>query len=353
MFNISDEREQKIRTILDGIFEISEIGAEQFRITVIGDFIVPQHEAIALLKQRADLIGMMPLFRRRKEHVLIQFVPRLQKPPKSNYTVNIILFILTIFTTMFAGALQKGVNPLLKIYMGIPFSFTIILILGSHELGHYFASKRLGIEATLPYFIPFPHLIGTFGAVIKVKSPITDRKALLEIGAAGPLVGLFFAIPAVVIGLKMSTIVPVGSGGLQLGNSILFNIISKLVIGNLPQGKDVMLHPVAFAGWIGFFVTALNLLPIGQLDGGHIMYGLVGRYQKWFGWVTFSSLFIFGFFWQGWFLWAVLILVLIKIQHPAPLDDISPISVKHKIIGIISIVFFILTFMPSPFIMPK
>lgn len=353
MFHISSAREEKVRGILDGIMAISEIGSEQFRITVIGDFIIPNKEAIEQIKERSDSLDLMPLFRRRKEEILIQFVPKLQKPPKSNYTINIVLFILTIITTMFAGALQKGVNPILKIYTGIPFSFAIILILGSHELGHYFASKRLGIAATLPYFIPFPHLIGTFGAVIKIKAPITDRKALLEIGAAGPLVGLCFAIPAVIIGLKLSTIVPHEQGGWKVGSSILFSIISKVVIGDIPEGKGILLHPFAFAGWIGLFVTALNLLPIGQLDGGHIMYGLIGKYQRWIGWVAFFSLFIFGFFWQGWFLWAVLIMILIKIKHPAPLDDISPISLKHKIMGIIAVFFLILTFIPSPFILPK
>ncbi|GAG91908.1 unnamed protein product, partial [marine sediment metagenome] len=216
---------------------------------------------------------------------------------------------------------------------------------------HYFASKRLGIDATLPYFIPFPHFIGTFGAVIKVKAPITNKKALLEIGAAGPLVGLIFAIPAVVIGLKLSTVIPVEEGGLGLGSSILFNLISKVVVGDVPPGKDILLHPVAFAGWIGLFVTALNLLPMGQLDGGHIMYGLIGRYQAWIGWVVFSSLFIFGFLWQGWFIWAILIMWFVKVKHPAPLDDISPISLKHKIIGIVAMIFLILTFIPAPFIL--
>lgn len=350
MFDISDKREEKIRIILDGIMTISEIGSEQFRITVIGDFIIPLKDAVKRIKERADTLNLMPLFRRRKKKVLIQFVPKPKPLKKIRYTVNIILFIATIITTMFAGALQMGVNPILKIYTGIPFSFTIILILGSHELGHYFASKRLGIDATPPYFIPFPHIIGTFGAVIKVRDPIPDKKALLEIGAAGPLIGLIFAIPAVIIGLKLSTIIPVGEGGLGLGNSILFALLSKVVIGDIPAGMDLLLHPVAFAGWIGFFVTALNLLPIGQLDGGHIIYGLIGRYQKWIGWIVFISLFIFGFLWQGWFLWAVVIVVIIKIKHPAPLDDISLVSLKHKIMGIAAMIFLIATFIPAPFI---
>jgi len=350
MLDISDEREQRVRNILEGVFAITEIGSEQFRITAIGDLLLPVRKAVEIIRERCDLIELMPLFRKKGEKVLIQFVPKLKRPAKSNYRINIILFLLTIVTTMFAGAMQLGVNPILKIYMGIPFSFTIILILGSHELGHYFASKRLGIKATLPYFIPFPHIIGTFGAVIKVKSPITDRKALLEIGAAGPLVGLLFAIPAVIIGLKISQIIPIQETGLSLGNSIFFHFISRILIGELPAGKDILLHPVAFAGWIGLFVTALNLLPIGQLDGGHIMYGLIGKYQQWIGWVIFFMMFVFGVFWPGWFLWAILIMVLIKVKHPPPLDDISPIPLKHKVVGVITMIFFILTFIPVPFL---
>jgi membrane-associated protease RseP (regulator of RpoE activity) len=349
MFEISDQREERVRDILDGLMSISEVGSEKFRITVIGEFISPQRDAIKLVGERAKSYGLLPLFRRKKDKVLVQFVKKPQPPQKSNYKINIILFVLTILTTMFAGALQQGVHPIFKIYEGIPFSITIILILGSHEFGHYFASKRLGISATLPYFIPFPHLIGTFGAVIKVKEPITDRRALVEIGAAGPIVGMIFAIPAVIIGLKLSTVVPVQEGGLTIGNSLLFSLISKVVIGEIPPGKDILLHQVAFAGWIGFFVTALNLLPMGQLDGGHVIYGFIGKYQKWVGWVFFCSLFVFGFLWPGWFLWAVLILWFVKVQHPAPLDDVTPIAFKHKFIAIVAIIILILTFIPAPF----
>jgi membrane-associated protease RseP (regulator of RpoE activity) len=350
VFDISDEREEKVREIVDGIMEISDIGSEQFRITVIGDFQVDMQQAIRAIRERALRHNLIPRFQRRNNKVLVQFIQRPPKPKPSNYAINIILFLATILTTMFAGALQAGVNPFLKIYVGWPFSLSIMVILGAHELGHYFASKRLGVDATPPYFIPVGHpIIGTFGAVIRMKSPIPDRKALLEIGVAGPLAGLFFAIPALVIGLRLSSMVPVSEGGWQLGNSILFAIISRLVVGQVPEGMDILLHPVAFAGWLGFFITALNLLPVGQLDGGHIVYGLMGRYQKWIGWIFFVLLFVFGIFWIGWFVWAMLILWFVKIQHPAPLDDLSGISLRHTIIGCITMVFFVLTFIPNPF----
>ncbi len=350
MFDISYEREETIRGILDGIMEIADIGSEQFRITVIGDLKVDIPHAVGIIRERALVYDLIPRFEKSDGKVLIQFIKKPPKPRPSNIAINIILFFLTILTTMFAGALQAGVNPFLKIYVGWPFSLTIMLILGTHELGHYFASKRLGVDATPPYFIPVGHpIIGTFGAVIKMKSPIPDKKALLEIGVAGPLAGLFFAIPAVVIGLKLSSLVPISDAGWQLGNSILFGVIARLVVGEIPEGMDILLHPVAFAGWLGFFITALNLLPLGQLDGGHIVYGLIGRYQKWVGWIFFGLLFVFGIFWMGWFVWAILILWFVKVQHPAPLDDLSPISLKHKIVGVIAMIFFVLTFIPNPF----
>lgn len=350
VFDISYEREEKVREILDGIMEISEVGSEQFRITVVGDFQVDVPLAVKTVRERAERYDLLPQFKKRDGKVIVQFIRKPPKPRPSNYIVNIVLFLLTIVTTMFAGALQAGVNPFLKIYVGWPFSLTIMLILGTHELGHYFASKRLGVDATPPYFIPVGHpIIGTFGAVIKMKSPIPDRKALLEIGVAGPLAGLVFAIPAVVIGLKLSSMVPVSDAGWQLGNSLLFGIITKLVVGEIPEGMDILLHPVAFAGWLGFFITALNLLPLGQLDGGHIVYGLIGRYQKWIGWVFFGLLLVFGFFWIGWFVWAILILWFVKVQHPAPLDDLSTISLKHRIVGMIAMIFLVLTFIPNPF----
>lgn len=348
MFGISNEREEKVRGILDGIMEIAEIGTEQFRITAIGDFLLPSADAIALVKERCAAFDLLPLFRRQGGRVLIQFLPKPKKPRRANYAINVILFLLTILTTMFAGAWQAIGYPNLKLYLGIPFSFTLLLILGAHELGHYFASRRLGIDATPPYFIPFPHFIGTFGAVIKIRERITDKRALLEIGVAGPFAGIFFAIPAVIVGLKLSSVIPAVQAGWILGDSLLFSLISRVMLGPVPEGMIVSLHPVAVAGWFGFFVTALNLLPIGQLDGGHIMYGMIGKHQKWVAWIIFCIVIFFGFFWLGWFFWAVLIVVLIKVQHPPPVDDISPAPLGHRIAGLIAMVIFVLTFVPNP-----
>ncbi|RMG67651.1 MAG: site-2 protease family protein, partial [Nitrospirae bacterium] len=176
------------------------------------------------------------------------------------YLLHIVLFILTVFSTLMAGALQKGINILAepsRIIEGYPFSISLLAILLTHELSHYFASRLNHTRATLPYFIPAPSIIGTFGAFIKMKSPIINRRALIDIGASGPIGGFIVALFVTIYGLSHSQIVSIKNtpGGLILGDSLLFSALSKLILGTPPEGKDIMLNQVAFAGWIGFFVT--------------------------------------------------------------------------------------------------
>lgn len=268
--------------------------------------------------------------------------------------VPLILFIATIFTTLFAGALHQGINLFnepLRFWEGYPFSISIITILLGHELGHYFASKAHNTKATLPYFIPAPSIIGTFGAFIKMKSPIFTRKALIDIGATGPIIGFVLSLIASIIGLKMSKIIPINQEEefFILGDSIVFFLLVKLTFGSIPEGQDVLLHSVAFAGWIGLFVTSMNLLPVGQLDGGHIAYALFGR---WHYYISRCILFIIAalgvFYWYGWIVWALL-LVFLGVDHPPILIWENRLPTSRKIIGILSLIIFILTFTPTPF----
>ena len=275
--------------------------------------------------------------------------------------LNIILFVITIFTTLYAGAyyvddaLQSDPYGILftpkKIFLGVPFSVTILLILLSHEFSHYFASKRHHTRASLPFFIPGPTIIGTFGAVIKMKSPILTRKALIDIGASGPISGFIVSFIAYSIGLHFSSIVPIGgdTGGIVFGPSILSYKLASIILGKVPEGYGISLHPIAFAGWIGLFITSLNLIPIGQLDGGHIAYAALGQRHKAlsFGLVIVLSLMGF-FFWPGWIVWGALMLV-IGIKHPPVLHWEYPLDKRRRIIGIVCLVIFILTFSPAPF----
>jgi membrane-associated protease RseP (regulator of RpoE activity) len=276
--------------------------------------------------------------------------------PHNLTRLHVILFVLTFFTTLIAGAMLSGVIPWEtpgKIYMGLPFSLTLLLILITHEFSHYFMSRRHNVSVTLPYFIPAPSIIGTFGAIIKMKPPIFDRRALIDIGASGPIGGFVVAVVAVIIGLSFSEVVPIEeiqniNGSLSLGSSILFSIITKITLNIDPEKYDVILHPVAFAGWIGFLVTSLNLLPIGQLDGGHIVYALFGERHKNIARLTIPALVVLGiFFWPGWLIWALL-MIIIGYRHPPVVYPQIQLDRKRRVIGWVSLVIFILTFTPMP-----
>ncbi|MEI8172926.1 MAG: site-2 protease family protein [Deltaproteobacteria bacterium] len=266
---------------------------------------------------------------------------------------NVILFLITVCSTLVAGTLQQGINPLeypLSIWRGVPFSFTLLMILGAHEFGHYFMSRRHHIDVTLPYFIPAPSFIGTFGAFIKMKSPIMDRRILLDIGAAGPLAGLIVAVPFLLIGLHLSEVrIETVDSGMNLGTSLFFSLLSWIVHGFLPDEANLVLHPVAFSGWIGLLVTSLNLLPAGQLDGGHVAYAVLGSKQRLVAKGVIAVLIVLGIFgWIGWLVWAA-ILVFMGIYHPPVVYDWIPLDRRRKNVGWISLAIFVLTFTPVPF----
>ena len=194
---------------------------------------------------------------------LVHLLDTSVKPIKNNWWLFSILLVATMVTTFLAG------GPL--------FSISLLLILGAHEFGHYWASKKNGVQSTLPYFIPAPPIFiaGTFGAFIQIKQKIPNRMVLMEIGAAGPIAGFVVALPMLILGLYLSPVTPsIGMGSINFGSSLILNLCSQLVLGVDPSSPDINihLHPIAFAGWIGMLVTALNLMPVGQLDGGHIIY---------------------------------------------------------------------------------
>ena len=255
------------------------------------------------------------------------------------YTIHIVLFILTVASTLIVG--------------GPAYSFPIILILLGHEMGHYLMSRRYGIRATLPFFLPFPlPPFGTLGAVIRMESTVSTRKALFDTGVAGPLTSLCLSIPAIVIGLRLSELIPasqVREGVLRLADPPLFSLIQRLVLGEISEKYEILLHPIGFAGWVGLFVTSLNLLPIGQLDGGHIAYGLFGRRSRAIFLIAIAVMaFITVFYNPGWFLLLILI-ILFGFRHPPPIDDITPLDWKRKLMGGVVFLAFLLSFTPTPF----
>jgi len=275
---------------------------------------------------------------------------------KPSIAVNIVLFFCTVGTTILAGALQQGVNPLQdpdQLLKGLPFSAALLFILLAHEMGHFLTSRHYHIDASLPYFIPAPTFIGTFGAFIKMRSPVVNKRVLLDVGAGGPLAGLVVTIPILVIGLQLSEVkvldVPLQEG-MTLGSSLILSFLTKVIIGNLPDNHQIILHPLGFAGWIGLLVTSLNLIPVGQLDGGHIAYAVFGRKTA-----VISKAVLLGLLGLGiwgsrmWLMWALILFILLGFRHPLPLDIDMPLDRKRKVLGLGMLILFVITFVPVPF----
>ena len=347
----------------------------------------------------ADLrpLNITPLFRKEKEQHVILLTYGIVRPQPSKTWVNILLFALTVISVFLAGLLftlnttyEGPANPgfqMLLPYVGVSlggalaFTVSLLAILLAHEFGHYLAGRHHGVHVTLPYFIPFPlSAFGTMGAFIRLKEHPKNKRILLDIGLAGPLAGLVVAIPVLIIGLMLSEVSHIPAQlppGIMLtieGNSILYLLSKYLVFGQLLPapgsyaglsaiqywvmyfftgrpfplgGVDVMLSPVAWAGWAGLLVTAVNLIPAGQLDGGHLTFGLLGKRVDMLLPFILVVLVLLGLAWPGWWLWAFLIFLLGRL-HAEPLDQITPLDPWRRVMAVIGILVFILVFTPVP-----
>jgi membrane-associated protease RseP (regulator of RpoE activity) len=291
-------------------------------------------------------------------------LPRLRT--RERYWLYGLLFALTLLTTTIVGTAMQSdfernlpfdVEASLDLYatfwrhpamllQGLPFSLTLMAILLAHELGHYLAAMYHRVDASLPYFMPSP-LLGTFGAFIRVRSPIYSKRILFDIGISGPLAGFVFLLPALSVGLAFSKVIPniANQGSLQFGLPLLQWLMGRAIFPAVPA-SDIYLHPVARAAWIGMFCTALNLLPIGQLDGGHIFYAFFPRVHK-----TVSKLFCvlllpLGKFWMGWVVWGLLLLIVGR-RHPV-IDDPTELTPGRRTLGWIALAVFILCFLYAP-----
>ena len=263
-----------------------------------------------------------------------------QGPTFKNWVLFFVLLGLNLFSTYLAG--------------GFLYALSLFFILAAHEFGHYFAGVKNGVRTTLPLFIPAPpglFLFGTFGAMIVMKDPIPNRRVLMEIGAAGPIAGFIVAVPALIIGLFLSDVIaPTGEKSLAFGSSVIMILLSKAILGVTPLSADfnIQLHPIAFAGWVGLFITAINLFPIGQLDGGHVLYSLIGKRSHIWAKSFFIFLLMLVYFWPSWGIWAILLLVLTRLKF-APMVDEEVLPLKfHKRVGSLAIIIFFLTFVPVP-----
>jgi membrane-associated protease RseP (regulator of RpoE activity) len=321
-----------------------------------GDLTVEPARALDVLLDRFGRFGYTPFLRSEPDAVAIQAWPLAQTVERQRIGVNVALFLVTCLTTLFAGALMSGGFhgwSLTWLASGSPFAVTLLSILGTHEFGHYFTARYYKASVSLPFFIPAPppFLFGTLGAIIRMRSPAKNRNSLFDIAVAGPLAGLAVAIPAIMMGLGWSRVgrIPPGEH-IAFGDSLLMRLFVYLQFGSVPAGWDVFIHPVALAGWVGLFVTALNLFPVGQLDGGRIAYALFGRQHRLVGSATFVALLAMAAItWSpNWLVWAILIFFLVGFHHSPPLDDLTPLSPARRLVGAFCFVLLVLLIPPTP-----
>lgn len=290
---------------------------------------------------------------------------------RHRYWLHVLLFLLTIVSTLIVGAelqssfaanqppfaadeafFQLGwiASQPSRLLLGVPFSLSLMLILLAHEMGHYLAARYYGVDASLPYFIPAPTLIGTFGAFIRIRSRIHSRRALFDIGIAGPIAGFVVAVGALAVGMSCSKIAPnlVAAGDLQLGYPLIFHAFTGLAPGAaMISMRAIYLNPIAVAAWVGMFATALNLLPGGQLDGGHILYALWPAAHKKVSRLLIATLVVMGLaFWPGWLIWATVLLAFGR-SHPR-VPEFPALDHKRRMLGVFGVLIFVLTFTPSP-----
>jgi hypothetical protein len=323
------------------------------------------------LRQELWPMNYIPTIRQATGETVVEV---LRRPVSTNVRpyANMVLLVLTAFTCFFAGAFLwvsyqggTGLTTSALYWGGLTFALPLMAILGFHELAHYLVARRHNVEASLPFFVPMPPpfvIFGTFGAFISLREPIPDRRTLIDIGASGPLAGFALAVPITFLGLFLSyhdpvtlsvnncgpVFLTVPYGDLIIGSSALYYALSLF----FPAALIVNLNPLALAGWVGLLVTSINLLPAGQLDGGHVFRALAGPRATWVSWGAVGVLFVLGLYYPGWWIFAFLILILGP-RHPPPLNDITPLTWKRQLLGAAAVVILVTGFVVIPISSPS
>lgn len=391
--DLADKLLPHVRQVMS-ITDITEGDQKQlFAIRFRGTLISDSQLAFEKLDPAFKQAGTTLLFREEKDGQEILGMPGVIQPQASNPLVNVILFLLTLASMLMAGAMSGMEAPadtstmeilraiLQNLPIGVTFAVSLLGILTAHEFGHYFAARHHKIAVSLPYFLPFPlSLFGTMGAFIRLKEPPKNRRVLLDIGLSGPIAGLIIAVPVLLIGLYLSDIgrLPMNAIAAQdtvlEGNSLLYLALKYIVSGELlPKplhyaglspfmywvryfflglpmpygGTDVLLHPLAWAGWAGLLVTMLNLIPAGQLDGGHAIYVLLGKATARLWPFIIGTLLLLGTVWPGWYIWAGMVFLMGR-TYARPRDEITPLDPRRKWVAVFSLVLFVLVFIPVP-----
>jgi len=354
--------EDLLRRTAEDVFAVRQCQLRGSGIVFRGELRAEPRRALDLLLTRFRPLGYTPFLRAEGGEVVLQAWPMAETTDRQRIGVNIVLFVVTCLSTLLAGSMfsgsptfdaLRGSSWMSWLVSGVPFAFTLLAILGVHEFGHYFTARHYGASVSLPYFIPAPppFLFGTLGAIIRMRSPARDRNSLFDIAAAGPLAGLVVAVPALILGLTWSTIVPEPpEGHVVFGGSLLMGTLTQMLVGPIPRGMMLFTHPMADAAWVGFFVTALNLFPVGQLDGGRIAYALFGRRHRLVGMTTFAALLALGVVTGAinWMVWAALLFFLVGFHHSPPLDDVTPLTPGRWVVGVICLILLVLLIPPVP-----
>lgn len=380
---------QRLAAALEDIFLIYTVDYQEHptrergtahAIVFQGKLLADSEPTYPILLKRYQALGYTPLLRRRGKIDMVILLEGIVQPRRINSPrwLHVALLLLTIITATLSGAQFQGVGLNMRalqrgdlasigavIQAGAPFALTLLLILGVHEMGHYFAARRHKVDVTLPYFIPFPFfLLGTLGAVIFIKSPLNNRKALFDVGISGPLAGFVVALIAYIIGLFLppsgvNSLLLQGIGNERIGMPILLQGLGDVLRPDLLQAHSgrnipslavfVARQPIAFAAWFGMLLTVLNLLPIGQLDGGHVMYTLFGEAAWTIALITFIGMIALGLTIFPSLLFFALLAFLTGLRHPPPGDDITPLDLKRKLLGYATIVLFFLIGTATPF----
>ncbi len=379
----------QLRAEVEDVFQVSSIEtprqAPQGTILFLGELLMQDSEAAYdLIAERWLAHEYTPMLRYHQDQIALVAQPGVIEPKPSNPWINLGLAVATIASVQFTGAAYECqcIPQTLQDWLGgLPMMLSMMVILLAHEFGHYFAARYHKVAVTLPYFIPLPILspVGTMGAFIQLRSPFKTKRQLFDIGVAGPLGGLIFAIPLIFWGISTSPVNELtrdpNTASVLEGNSIFYLGVKYIIHGQLlPNfdeyadlsavqefllvlagavpaggGTDILINSVAFAAWFGLFITALNLVPVGQLDGGHIIYCLIGDKARILGIVLIIAMLIAGlFWWTGWTIWALLVFFAVGPNHPPPLNDLVPLDPGRKVLAYAMLFIFVIMFMPNP-----
>jgi Zn-dependent protease len=395
-----------LRSQVEQVMQIDDVTRgdrqQDFSVRFRGHLVGSSDQAFDRLEPAFERLGMTLLFREESNQHVILGVDGLVRPGPSDSRINIALFVITFLSVVYTGVVFANVStysaafpqPNLNttagivdfILGGLPFGLALMAILLAHEFGHYLAARHHKTSVTLPYFLPLPpplSPLGTLGAFIRLKSLPKNRKHLLDIGLAGPLAGFVVAVPILLVGVYLSRVMPLPAGPssagqmMMEGNSLLYLAAKYVIKGQLLPapvsfggvapamywlryffsgspvpygGQDIIIHPLAWAGWAGLLVTALNLLPAGQLDGGHLVYVLFGRKVSLAWPIIVVALIGMGFIWTGWWIWAALVFFLGR-THAEPLDEITPLDPGRRLMALLGLAIFVLTFTPVPLVL--